>query len=73
MFASESKRMIIIYVFPGMAKIMAIIILERINGNFEGLIDREKAGFCSRSSCSDHLNNFRMIMEQYAGFCFSSI
>lgn len=49
------------------------ISLECIKKYLECLIDKEQAGFRSGSSCTDHIDTFRIIEEQSAEFRFSSV
>lgn len=36
--------------------------------HLESLIDREQAGFLSKSYCDGHINNLRLSVEQYAEY-----
>ena len=46
------------------AKIISKIILERLKQQLYSVIDAEQAGFCPGSSCTDHINTIRILIEQ---------
>ena len=51
-------------VLPVVAKIISEIILQRLKQHMYSTIDAEQAGFCSSSSCTDHINTIRILIEQ---------
>ena len=51
-------------------KIISKIILDRIKHHLYSTIDREHAGFRPGSSCVDHINTLRLIIEQSAEYRF---
>ena len=53
---------------PAIAKIIAKIILERLKNHIYATIDATQAGFRPESSCADHINTVRIIIEQCAAF-----
>ena len=55
-----------ICVLPAISKIISNIILDRIKDHLYSTIDREQAGFRPGSSCVDHINTLRIIIEQSA-------
>ena len=46
------------------AKIISKIILERLKQHLYSTIDAEQAGFRPGSSCTDHINTIRILIEQ---------
>ena len=57
-----------ICVLPAIAKIIAKIILERLKNHIFATIDASQAGFRPGSSCADHINTVRIIIEQCAAY-----
>ena len=57
-----------ISVLPAVAKILEKIILERLKVEIYKTISRDQAGFKSGSSCIDHINTLRIIVEQCAEY-----
>jgi hypothetical protein len=57
-----------ICVLPIASKIIARIILERVKTHLESKLDDEQAGFRAGSSCIDHINTLRIIIEQCVEF-----
>jgi hypothetical protein len=57
-----------ICVQPIASKIVARILLERIKTHIEAQLDDEQAGFRTGSSCIDHINTLRIIIEQCVEF-----
>ena len=55
-------------VLPSVYKIIAKVILERIKEHLYNTIDAAQAGFKPGSSCADHINTIRIIIEQCAAF-----
>ena len=49
-------------------KIISKVILDRINDHLYSTLDREQAGFRPGSSCVDHNNTLRIIIEQSAEY-----
>ena len=57
-----------ICVLPAISKIISKVILDRIKDHLYSNIDREQAGFRPGSSCVDHINTLRLIIEQSAEY-----
>ena len=57
-----------ICVLPAVSKIIAKVILERIRDPLISTVDAEQAGFRAGSSCTDHINSVRIIIEQCKEF-----
>ena len=57
-----------ICVLPEIPKIIFKVILDRIKDHLYSSIDREQAGFRPGSSCVDHINKLRIIIEQSAEY-----
>lgn len=57
-----------ICVLPAVSKIVAKVILERLKQALYATIDAEQAGFRPGSSCTDHVNTLRIMIEQCAEF-----
>ena len=55
-----------ISVLPAVSKIIEKIVLERMKKAIYATIAREQAGFISGSSCIDHINTLRLVIEQCA-------
>ena len=55
-----------ISVLPAVSKIVEKIVLERMKKSIYATIAREQAGFISGSSCIDHINTLRLVIEQCA-------
>ena len=53
-----------IRVLSALSKIIAKLILERIKEPLISTIDAEQAGLRASSSCTDHINSVRIIIEQ---------
>ena len=53
---------------PAISKIISKVILDRIKDHLYSTIDREQAGFRPGSSCVDHINTLRLIIEQSAEY-----
>ena len=49
---------------PVVAKIISKIILERLKQHLYSTIDAQHAGFNPESSCIDHINMIRILIEQ---------
>ena len=47
-----------------------MVILDRIKDHLYSTIDHEQAGFRPGSSCVDHINTLRLIIEQTAEYRF---
>ena len=54
---------------PAISKIICKVILDRIKEHLYSTIDREQAGFRPGSSCVDHINTLRIIIEQSTEYC----
>lgn len=57
-----------ICVLPTVTKIITKIILNRLKEHLEISINEEQAGFRAGSSCTDHINTVRIIIEQCVEF-----
>ena len=55
-------------VLPAVSKIIAKVILERIRATLISTVDADQAGFRAGSSCTDHINSLRIIIEQCKEF-----
>ena len=55
-----------ICVLPAISNIISKVILERIKDHLYSIIGREQAGFRPGSSCVDHINTLRLIIDQSA-------
>ena len=53
---------------PAISKIISKVILDRIKDHLYSTIDREQTGFRPGSSCIDHINTLRLIIEQSAEY-----
>ena len=53
---------------PAIFKIISKVILDRIKDHLYSTIDREQAGFRPGSSCVDHINTLRLIIDQSAEY-----
>ena len=59
-----------ICVLSAISKIISKVILHRINDHLYSTIVREQSGFRHGSSCVDHINTLRLIIEQSAEYRF---
>ena len=57
-----------ICVLTAISKIISKLILDRIKDHLYSTIYREQAGFRPGSSCVDHINTLRLIIEQSAEY-----
>ena len=57
-----------ICVLLAISKIISNVMLDRIKDHLYSTIDREQAGFRPESSCVDHINTLRLIIEQCAEY-----
>ena len=57
-----------ICVLPAISKIISKVRLDRIKDHIYSTKHREQAGFRPGSSCVDHINTLRLIIEQSAEY-----
>ena len=57
-----------ISVLPAFSKIISKVILHRIKYHLYSTADSEQSGFRPESSCVDHINTLRIVIEQSAEY-----
>ena len=57
-----------ICVLPSVHKIVTKVILDRLKEHLYNTVDAAQAGFRPGSSCADHINTIRIIIEQCAAY-----